>query len=51
MIDLSEMLGRHVMEVEILKVQKCWNIVIICSLTHETVDAVALLFLSALRKI
>jgi hypothetical protein len=50
MIDLSETLGRYVMEVEILKVQKCWNIVTICSLKHETADAVVLLFLSALGK-
>jgi hypothetical protein len=50
MIDLSEMLGRYVMEVEILQVQKRWNIATICSLRHEIVDAGALLFLSASGK-
>jgi hypothetical protein len=50
MIDLSEKLGRYVMEVEILKVQKRSNIVTICSLTHERADAAALLYLSALGK-
>jgi hypothetical protein len=47
-IDLSEMLERCGTEVEILKVQKCSNIVRVCSLMRETADAVDQLCPSAL---